>query len=41
MKRIVGHIVAENTAMRRVSEEVGFKLSLDEKIGEWRAEISL
>lgn len=41
VRRIVGHIVTENTAMMRVSEEVGFKLSRDREMGEWRAEINL
>lgn len=41
VRRIFGHIVTENTAMRRVSEEVGFNLRFDEDEGEWKAEILL
>lgn len=41
VRRIVGHIVTENTAMRRVSEEVGFKLHFDDEDAEWKAEILL
>jgi acetyltransferase len=39
--RIVGHVAAENTMMKRVSEEVGFNLSFDEGDNEWFAEIKL
>jgi hypothetical protein len=39
--RIKGHIMAENTAMRRVSEEVGFRVRFDQATGEWGAEIAL
>ena len=41
LRRIVGHIIAENTAMKRVSEEVGFKVHLDASSGKWLAEIEL
>lgn len=41
VRRIVGHIMAENTKMRQVSEEVGFKLRFDQSIHEWLAEIWL
>lgn len=39
--RIFGYIMAENTRMRQVSEEVGFKLRFDQSIHEWLAEITL
>ncbi|MGC2353036.1 MAG: GNAT family N-acetyltransferase, partial [Candidatus Udaeobacter sp.] len=39
--RIVGHISAENTTMKRVSEEVGFDLRFDQSDNEWFAEIEL
>lgn len=41
LRRIVGHIIAENTVMKQVSEEVGFKIRLDASSGEWLAEIDL
>ncbi len=41
LHRIIGHIAAENTMMRRVSEEVGFQLSRPDTTGDWRAEIIL
>ena len=41
LRRIVGHIIVENTAMKRVSEEVGFKVRLDQTNGEWLAEMRL
>jgi acetyltransferase len=41
LQRIVGHISAENTTMRRVSEEVGFGLRFDRANNEWFAEIQL
>ena len=41
VRRIIGHIVTDNTAMRRVSEEVGFNLRFDHDEGEWKAEILL
>ena len=40
VRRIVGHIMAENTMMKRVSEEVGFKLH-NASGGELLAEITL
>jgi RimJ/RimL family protein N-acetyltransferase len=40
LQRIVGRIAAENTTMKRVSEEVGFKLNAD-STGDWVAEIQL
>ena len=40
VRRIVGHIMAENIMMRRVSEEVGFKLH-NASGGELLAEITL
>ena len=39
--RIVGHISAENTTMKTVSEQVGFSLHFDKAEGEWKAEIKL
>ena len=41
VRRIVGHIMAENIMMKRVSEEVGFELSFDDAKGEWKAQIEL
>jgi acetyltransferase len=41
LQRIVGHISAENTTMKRVSEEVGFGLRFDQANNEWFAEIVL
>ena len=41
VRRIVGHIMAENTMMKRVSEEVGFKVRFAGVNSEWRAEIDL
>jgi acetyltransferase len=40
VRRIVGHIAMENTLMKRVSEEVGFRLRPESNDG-WRAEIDL
>jgi acetyltransferase len=40
VQRIVGHIASENTLMKRVSEEVGFRLRR-ESSDAWRAEIDL
>ena len=39
--RIVGHISAENTAMKQVSEEAGFNLHYKDSAHEWRAEMNL
>jgi acetyltransferase len=41
LQRIVGHISAENTTMKRVSEEVGFRLRFDQANKECFAEIVL
>lgn len=41
LQRIVGHISAENTTMKRVSEEVGFDLRFGQSDNEWFAEIKL
>jgi acetyltransferase len=41
LQRIVGHISAENPTMKRVSEEVGFRLRFDQPNREWFAEIKL
>jgi acetyltransferase len=41
LHRIIGHIAADNITMKRVSEEVGFDLKLDEAEEGWRAEILL
>jgi acetyltransferase len=41
LQRIVGHISAENTTMKRVSEEVGFRLRFDKVEGECIAELLL
>jgi acetyltransferase len=40
LQRIVGHIAAKNTTMKRVCEEVGFKLRND-STGDWLAELIL
>lgn len=40
VRRIVGHILRDNTRMKRISEEVGFTLQGDANNG-WRAEIRL
>jgi len=39
LQRIIGHISAENTTMKRVSEEVGFSLRFDQANNELFAEI--
>ena len=41
LHRIVGHISPENTTMKTVSEQVGFKLRFDRQAEEWLAEIAL
>jgi acetyltransferase len=41
LRRITGHISPENTTMKQVSEEVGFKVRFDKAEGEWKAEINL
>jgi acetyltransferase len=41
VQRIIGHISAENITMKKVSEEVGFKLRFDDTACEWKAEITL
>lgn len=41
LRRIIGHILPDNTAMKRVSEKVGFKLRFNTAAAEWLAEISL
>jgi acetyltransferase len=41
LQRIVGHIAAENTTMKRVSEEAGFDLHFRDSDNEWLAEIKL
>jgi acetyltransferase len=41
LSRIIGHIAAENTMMKRISEEVGFDLRFDEANNEWFAETVL
>jgi RimJ/RimL family protein N-acetyltransferase len=41
LRRIIGHILPDNTAMRHVSEKVGFKLRFSSDVGEWLAEINL
>lgn len=41
VRKIVGHIIAENITMRRVAEEVGFKVRFDQLAHEWFAEINL
>ena len=40
VRRIVGHIAGENTAMKKVSERVGFMVRHDSN-NEWRAEMNL
>jgi acetyltransferase len=41
LRRIIGHVLPDNTAMKRVSERVGFKLRFSSAVGEWLAEINL
>ena len=41
LNRIVGHILPDNTAMQRVSKNVGFELRHDPEEENWRAEIVL
>ena len=41
LRRIIGHILPDNTAMKRVSEKVGFKLHFNADAAEWLAEIDL
>ena len=41
LHRITGHISPENSTMKTVSEEVGFKLRFDREADEWLAEIDL
>ena len=41
LRRIIGHILPDNTAMRHVCEKVGFKLRFGSDVGEWLAEINL
>ena len=41
LRRIIGHILPENIAMRHVSKKVGFKLRFDSDVCEWLAEINL
>jgi acetyltransferase len=41
LRRIVGHILADNISMKRVSEKVGFKVHFRTEIGEWLAEMDL
>ena len=40
VRKIVGHILRNNTGMKRVSEEVGFVTQRDSN-NDWRAEIQL
>ena len=41
LRRIIGHILPDNTAMRHVCEKVGFKMRFGSDVGEWLAEINL
>jgi acetyltransferase len=41
LRRIIGHILPDNTAMKRVTEKVGFKLRFNADAVEWLAEIDL
>jgi acetyltransferase len=41
LRRITGHISPENTTMKTVSEQVGFKLRFDREANEWVAGIAL
>ena len=41
LHRITGRISPENTTMKTVSEQVGFKLHFDNKANEWVAEITV
>ena len=41
LSRIIGHILPENAAMRRVAKKAGFDLQLDPSAEEWEAEIRL
>jgi acetyltransferase len=41
LQRIIGHISPENATMKKVSEEVGFKLCFNREADEWLAELNL
>ena len=41
LHRITGHISPENTTMKTVSEQVGFRVYFDRAADEWFAEINL
>ena len=41
LRRIIGHILADNISMKRVSEKVGFKVHFRTEIDEWLAEMDL
>jgi len=41
LRRIIAHILPDNTAMRHVSEKVGFEVRFSSAVGEWLAEINL
>jgi acetyltransferase len=41
LRRITGRISPENTTMKTVSEQVGFRLRFDRDVNEWLAEIKL
>ena len=41
LRRITGHISPENSTMKTVSEQVGFRVHLDREADEWFAEIKL
>jgi len=41
LRRIIGRISPENTTMKTVSEQVGFRLRFDREADEWLAEIAL
>jgi acetyltransferase len=41
LRRITGRISPENSTMKTVSEQVGFRLRFDESEQEWKAEMAL
>jgi acetyltransferase len=41
LRRIIGHILPDNTSMERVSEKVGFKLRFNTDADEWFAKMDL
>lgn len=41
LRRIIGHILPDNAAMKRVTEKVGFKVRFNSDDSEWLAELDL